>query len=101
MPMPEVTDTTRTPGAGSATGNGGRPAPYMIFRAMEATGVRDVGRVLVAGDTVRDLEAGTNAGAAIVAGALTGAQDATTLGGVRHTHLLPGVAAVPALLGLG
>ncbi|MGW4794689.1 phosphonatase-like hydrolase [Nonomuraea sp. NPDC004297] len=79
----------------------GRPAPYMIFRAMEATGVRDVGRVLVAGDTVRDLEAGTNAGAAIVAGVLTGAQDATTLGGVRHTHLLPGVAAVPALLGLG
>ncbi|MER7503170.1 phosphonatase-like hydrolase [Nonomuraea pusilla] len=78
----------------------GRPAPYMIFRAMEATGVRDVGRVLTAGDTVRDLEAGTNAGAAIVAGVLTGGLDASALGAVRHTHLLPSVAAIPSLLGL-
>ncbi|MFB4279724.1 MULTISPECIES: phosphonatase-like hydrolase [unclassified Nonomuraea] len=78
----------------------GRPAPYMIFRAMEATGVHDVGRVLTAGDTVRDLRAGTNAGAAIVAGVLTGSQDAAALGAVRHTHLLPGVAAIPALLSL-
>ncbi|SEN28206.1 phosphonatase-like hydrolase [Nonomuraea pusilla] len=78
----------------------GRPAPYMIFRAMEATGVRDVARVLTAGDTVRDLEAGTNAGAAIVAGVLTGGLDASALGAVRHTHLLPSVAAIPALLGL-
>jgi phosphonatase-like hydrolase len=78
----------------------GRPAPYMIFRAMEATGVHDVGRVLTAGDTVRDLEAGTNAGARIVAGVLTGSQDAATLGAVRHTHLLPGVASIPDLLSL-
>ncbi|GAA3591448.1 phosphonatase-like hydrolase [Nonomuraea rosea] len=78
----------------------GRPAPYMIFRAMEATGVRDVGRVLTAGDTVRDLQAGTNAGARIVAGVLTGSQDAATLGAVRHTHLLAGVASIPALLRL-
>ncbi|MEV0821689.1 phosphonatase-like hydrolase [Nonomuraea rubra] len=78
----------------------GRPAPYMIFRAMEATGVSDVGRVLTAGDTVRDLQAGTNAGARIVAGVLTGSQDAATLGAVRHTHLLPGVASIPGLLSL-
>ncbi|MEV4217100.1 phosphonatase-like hydrolase [Nonomuraea sp. NPDC049725] len=78
----------------------GRPAPYMIFRAMEATGVHDVGRVLTAGDTTRDLQAGANAGAAIVAGVLTGSQDAATLGAVRHTHLLPGVAAIPGLLSL-
>lgn len=72
----------------------GRPAPYMIFRAMEATGVVDVSRVLVAGDTTRDLEAGTNAGARMVVGVLTGGQNATTLGAVRHTHLLPSVADV-------
>ncbi|UBU10241.1 phosphonatase-like hydrolase [Nonomuraea gerenzanensis] len=78
----------------------GRPAPYMIFRAMEATGVHEVGRVLTAGDTVRDLQAGTNAGARIVAGVLTGSQDAATLGAVRHTHLLPGVASIPGLLSL-
>ncbi|HVK19768.1 MAG TPA: phosphonatase-like hydrolase [Actinokineospora sp.] len=78
----------------------GRPAPYMIFHAMERTGVRDVSRVLTAGDTVRDLEAGTNAGAGIVVGVLSGGLDATALGAVRHTHLLPSVADLPELLGL-
>ncbi|MBC6445620.1 phosphonatase-like hydrolase [Actinokineospora xionganensis] len=77
----------------------GRPAPYMVFRAMELTGARDVRRVLTAGDTVRDLEAGTNAGAAMVVGVLSGGLDATSLGAVRHTHLLPSVADLPALLG--
>lgn len=76
----------------------GRPAPYMIFRAMELTGVRDVANVLVAGDTARDLEAGNNAGAGFVVGVLTGGYSATDLGAVRHTHLLPSVADLPALL---
>lgn len=78
----------------------GRPAPYMIFRAMEATGVRDVGSVLAAGDTIRDLEAGVNAGVAMVVGVLTGELTAAELGRVRHTHLLPSVAELPELLGL-
>lgn len=76
----------------------GRPAPYMIFKAMELTGAGDVRRVLTAGDTVRDLEAGTNAGAGFVVGVLSGSQTAQELGAVRHTHLLPGVAEIPALL---
>ncbi|GAA1006530.1 phosphonoacetaldehyde hydrolase [Acrocarpospora pleiomorpha] len=76
----------------------GRPAPYMIFRAMEATGVHDVRRVLTAGDTTRDLEAGSNAGVGIVVGVLTGGQDSATLAGARHTHLLPSVAGIPDLL---
>ena len=76
----------------------GRPAPYMIFRAMELTGVRDVGRVLTAGDTVLDLQAGANAGAGAVVGVLTGKVDAATLGRVRHTHLLASAAEVPALI---
>jgi phosphonatase-like hydrolase len=76
----------------------GRPAPYMIFRAMEATGVHDVARVLVAGDTIRDLQAGVNAGAGFVVGVLTGKLDAIGLGAERHTHLLPGVADLPTLL---
>ncbi|WP_106397606.1 phosphonatase-like hydrolase [Actinocorallia populi] len=78
----------------------GRPAPYMVFRAMEATGVRDVASVLTAGDTVLDLRAGTNAGAAMVVGVLTGGMTAAQLGAERHTHLLPGVADLPAHLGL-
>jgi phosphonatase-like hydrolase len=76
----------------------GRPAPYMIFRAMERLGVVDVARVLVAGDTPRDLEAGTNSGAAMVVGVLSGAGDADELGAYRHTHLLPSVAHIPGLL---
>ncbi|MFI6477415.1 phosphonatase-like hydrolase [Nonomuraea sp. NPDC050663] len=78
----------------------GRPAPYMIFRAMELTGVRSTSRVLVAGDTTRDLEAGTNAGAGYVVGVLTGGLDATALGRARHTHLLSSVADLPTLAGL-
>lgn len=78
----------------------GRPAPYMIFRAMERLGIIDVSRVLVAGDTPRDLEAGTNSGAAMVVGVLSGASTADELGAHRHTHLLPSVADLPELLGV-
>lgn len=75
-----------------------RPAPYLIFRCMEATGVLRTDRVLVAGDTPNDLGAGVNAGAAYVVGVLTGSFDATALGACRHTHLLPSVAELPSLL---
>jgi phosphonatase-like hydrolase len=78
----------------------GRPAPFMIFRAMEQLGVTDVARVLVAGDTPRDLEAGANAGAGFVVGVLTGASDADELGAHPHTHLLPSVADLPAFFGI-
>jgi len=76
----------------------GRPAPYMIFRAMEATGVRDVHDVLVAGDTVRDLEAGNNSGAGIVVGVLTGQVPVAVLAATAHSHIVDSVADIPALL---
>ncbi|NMO49721.1 phosphonatase-like hydrolase [Actinoplanes sp. TBRC 11911] len=76
----------------------GRPAPFMVFHAMEATGVRDVRRVLVAGDTVRDVESGRNAGAAVVVAVRTGHVPDTTLGAAGPTHLLDGVAGIPGLL---
>lgn len=76
----------------------GRPAPFMIFRAMEATGVTDVRRVLTAGDTMLDLQSGINAGVAIVIGVLSGTQGIEQLGKTRHTHLLASVADLPALL---
>jgi phosphonatase-like hydrolase len=78
----------------------GRPAPYMIFHAMEATGVEDVRRVFVAGDTVRDVQAGRNAGAAEVVAVLTGEVSAHTLAAAGPTHVLPGVTEIPSLLGL-
>lgn len=75
-----------------------RPAPYMVFRAMERTKVLAVDRVLVAGDTPADLQSGTNAGAGAVVGVGTGAVSLTELARVRHTHLLPSCAELPALV---
>ena len=77
----------------------GRPAPYMIFRAMERLGVLDVRRVMKIGDSPSDLEEGTNAGCGEVIGVLSGAHDAESLGKHPHTRLLPSVAALPALFG--
>jgi len=75
-----------------------RPAPFLVFRTMELTGTRSVAEVLVAGDTPNDLAAGTAAGARFVVGVLTGAGSAADLGRSRHTHLVDGVADIPALL---
>jgi phosphonoacetaldehyde hydrolase len=51
---------------------GGRPAPWMIFRAMEAVGAYPPAAVLKVGDTVPDIEEGRNAGAWSVGVARTG-----------------------------
>ena len=77
-----------------------RPAPYLIFRTMEATGVTSTDAVLVAGDTANDLGAGAAAGARYVVGVTTGAYSALELGRHEHTHLLGSIAELPALLGL-
>jgi phosphonatase-like hydrolase len=75
----------------------GRPAPFMIFRAMEQSGVLDVRQVAVVGDTVLDLEAGWNAGVTYRIGVLTGAHGQSTLSVGPHTHILDSVADVPRL----
>jgi len=75
----------------------GRPAPYMIFRAMEATGVVDVRRVLAAGDTAVDVEAARNAGAVSV-GVLTGQTPRAALEAAPHDHILDSVAVLPELV---
>ncbi|WP_019203000.1 phosphonatase-like hydrolase [Tsukamurella sp. 1534] len=75
----------------------GRPAPYMIHRAMERTGVRDVRRVLAAGDTAVDVEAANNAGAVSV-GVLTGKAAPDVLAEAGAAHVLGGVVDLPALL---
>jgi phosphonatase-like hydrolase len=77
-----------------------RPAPYLIFHAMETVGVQSVSEVLVAGDTPNDLRAGANAGVRYVAGVLTGAHDAVTLRREPHTHILTSAATIPEVLGL-
>jgi phosphonatase-like hydrolase len=75
-----------------------RPAPYLIFHAMEATGIMDVRRVLTAGDTPNDLGAGTNAGAGFVVGVTTGSFTRSQLEAEPHTHILDSVAGLPGLL---
>jgi phosphonatase-like hydrolase len=75
-----------------------RPAPYLVFHAMEATGVTDVRRVLTAGDTPNDLGAGTNAGAGFVVGVTTGSFTRSQLEAEPHTHILDSAAALPTLL---
>src|SRR4029077_12881693 len=51
----------------------GRPAPYLIFRAMELAGACNVHRVASVGDTALDLLAAHNAGVKWNVGVLSGA----------------------------
>jgi phosphonatase-like hydrolase len=76
----------------------GRPAPFMIFRAMEESGVTSVHEVVNVGDTPLDLQAGTNAGVRGVFGVLTGLHGKERLQREPHTHILPSVADIPQLL---
>ena len=76
----------------------GRPAPYMIFRAMELCGVNDVRNVLVAGDTPLDLRAGAYAGVGINVAVLTGLHQRDRLAREPHTAILSSVAEIPGLI---
>ncbi len=79
----------------------GRPAPYMIFRAMEATGALDVRRVAKVGDTLLDLQAGRNAGAGLLVGVLSGSGTREALERVEGARIMASVADLPALLDQG
>jgi phosphonatase-like hydrolase len=75
----------------------GRPAPYLIFRAMEAAGAQSVHRVANVGDTTLDLEAGFHAGVRWNIGVLSGAHTKEQMEKVPHTHLISSVAVLPDL----
>jgi phosphonatase-like hydrolase len=81
-----------------STNGTGRPAPYMIFYAMEKLGIQSVHEVIKIGDTPADLLSGYNAGCAGNIGVLSGANSAEVLGQYRHTHLLKSVADLPAII---
>ncbi len=76
----------------------GRPYPDMILSAVLRLAVDDVRDVAVAGDTTSDLLAGTRAGAAVVAGVLTGAHTRAELEQAPHTHIIDSIADLPAIL---
>lgn len=76
----------------------GRPHPDMVRHLMARLGVADPARVAKVGDTLADLEEGTNAGCRWVIGVTTGSTSADELRTGPHTHLVTSVADVPALL---
>lgn len=77
---------------------GGRPAPDLILKAMERTGIAEARHVMAVGDTVLDLRAGRNAGAGWVVGVLSGAHSRAQLEKGPHDALLASVADLPALV---
>ncbi|MFD4404002.1 phosphonatase-like hydrolase [Nocardia sp. NPDC058499] len=90
----EVADLVLAP----ADAGRGRPYPDLVLTALLRAEVDDVRRVAVVGDTASDITSGLRAGAAIVAGTLTGAHNAQTLREAGATHLLDTVAELPDLL---
>jgi phosphonatase-like hydrolase len=76
----------------------GRPAPYMLFHAMEKAGIANVAQVLAVGDTVLDLQAAANGGIRCV-GVLSGAGTEDQLKKQPHVAILPSVAALIEWLG--
>lgn len=74
----------------------GRPAPYMIQRAMERTSTVDTRKVLSAGDTLVDVQAAQNAGVLSI-GVLTGSLTAEDFASVAPDYVLSSVAQVPDL----
>ncbi len=79
----------------------GRPAPFMLFRAMEGARVNDVREVMAVGDTVLDLEAASNAGVGAAIGVYSGAATESRLRESRNSGVLPSVAALPGLIKTG
>lgn len=76
----------------------GRPAPYLIFHAMERTGVTDVAAVVKVGDTPSDLREGKHAGVGLVVGVTRGSHTADELRAHPHDALIDTVRDLPELL---
>ncbi|MEV8096174.1 phosphonatase-like hydrolase [Kitasatospora sp. NPDC085879] len=92
----DVADLTLCP----ADAGRGRPYPDMVLTALLRTGTDSVRQIAVAGDTGYDMVTGTRAGAAVVAGVLTGAHEGQRLRADGATHVLASVADLPELLGV-
>jgi phosphonatase-like hydrolase len=79
----------------------GRPAPYMLFRAMEAAHVNETAQVMAVGDTPLDLQAANNAGVGAAIGVYSGAATEERLRKERNSAVLPSVAELPGLIAKG
>lgn len=81
--------------------NMGRPAPFMIFHAMKELNVQSVRSVIKIGDTPADMLEGYNAGCSGIIGVLTGMLSIAEWGKYYHTHVIPSVQELPALIEKG
>lgn len=90
----DIADLVLAPGDGVR----GRPYPDLVLSALMRTGVDDVAKVAVAGDTTSDVLSGVRAGASIVAGTLTGAHDTAALRAAGATHVLTSIADFPSII---
>lgn len=76
----------------------GRPAPLLIFKAMQVLGVSDPRRVMNVGDTPSDLESGRRAGCAYNLGVVNGTHTREQLAGYPNDGLLASLAELQELL---
>ena len=76
----------------------GRPAPYMIYHAMEAAHVANIKDVVAVGDTPLDLQAANNSGVKGAIGVWSGAATKEKMEKEKSDQLLPSVATLPELL---
>lgn len=83
----QLADLTLAPGDGIR----GRPYPDLVLTALMRLGADGVDNVAVLGDTTADVESALRAGAAIAAGALTGAHSEEDLRAAGATHVVGSV----------
>lgn len=76
----------------------GRPAPYMIEKAMSVFGVRDPEQVVKVGDTPVDLAEGRNAGCGLNLAVTNGTHTRAELERLDNDGLLESLLELPALL---
>ncbi|GAA1441230.1 HAD family hydrolase [Leifsonia poae] len=91
----DLADVSLTP----AEAGRGRPYPDLPLTALLRTGASSVEGMVVVGDTANDIVAGIAAGAGLVVGVLTGADDEDTLFAAGADAVIPSVADLPELLG--
>lgn len=76
----------------------GRPAPYMIRKAMSVFGIEDPKQVVKVGDTPVDLAEGRNAGCALSLAVTNGTHSREELAVLDNDGLLPSLRTLPEIL---
>jgi phosphonatase-like hydrolase len=76
----------------------GRPAPFLIHKAMYKLGIQSVHEVIKIGDTPADLLSGYNAGCIGNIGVLSGANNKSILVKYPHSHIVDSVADLPSII---